>query len=221
MGFGYGQSQSNSSMITRDTPPWLGKPPWLARLWWKPTWRSTSWIPNAKEVDRKAPLLGKSAPGSPDRGNIPKPQSTDFSSAFAFEVRSLEQPVSQSALGDKIPYVSCILFSAGGILRCSRFSPSYGEFFELSEVMGVPLKSSIFVWRIVHEPIQQLWADFPGLPIEAKGARASGAIHGRGRAMAMWPCHGCHGCHGCHARVDRCRPGVGRQVCGARCSKNS
>ena len=38
----------------------------------------------------------------------------------------------------------------------------------------------------------------------------------------MWPCHArCHGCHGCHARVDRCRPGVGRQVCGARCSKNS
>ena len=101
--------------------------------------RSTSWIPNAKEVDRKAPLLGKSAPGSRDGGNIPKPQSTDFSSAFAFEVRNLEQPVSQSALGDKIPYVSCILFSAGGILRCSRFSPSYGEFFELSEVMGFPL----------------------------------------------------------------------------------
>lgn len=73
------------------------------------------------------------------------------------------------------------------VLRCSRFSPSYCDFFELSEVMGVPWgyplnRPYLFGGFSMHHG-----RIFPESPIEAKGARASGAIHGRGRAVPMWP----------------------------------
>ena len=196
-GYGsYGESQSKMDWQL-GVPPWLGKPPYgetLVETYVDPHPGHRTLI-RPRVVFNLCPLRKWTAKHRcwesqrlevRDGGNIPKPQSTDFSSAFAFEVRNLEQPVSQSALGDKIPYVSCILFSAGGILRCRRFSPSSCEFFRAFRshggTMGYPLNRPYLFggFSMNHGRI------FPESPSEAKGARASGAIHGRGRAMPIY-----------------------------------